>query len=60
MTGTQFVVHFSDLTRPSWAPDDAGTPAFTDEKALIGGQFQVGELVTYDIWVEDVSFIAGP
>ena len=57
---TQFVVHFSDLTRPSWAPDDAGTPAFTDEKALIGGQFQVGELVTYDIWVEDVSFIAGP
>lgn len=57
---TQFVVRYSDLTPPAWYSGDAGTPTFSDPAALIACQFQLGENITYNIWVDDVSFLVSP
>jgi len=57
---TQFIVRYSDLTPPAWYSGDAGTPTFSDPAALIACQFQLGENVTFDIWVDDVSFLVSP
>jgi hypothetical protein len=57
---TQFVVHYSDLTPPVWYLGDAGTPTFTDSAALIACQFQLGENIAFDVWVDDVYFLVGP
>lgn len=57
---TQFVIHYSDLTPPSWYSGNAGTPTFADAGDLISCQFELGENVTFDIWVDDVYFLASP
>ena len=54
---TEYVMLFNKLVPPNWYTGDAGPPNFTDQAALISCQFQFGESVTFDLWVDDVYFL---